>query len=102
MRKRSTSQLTIASLVLFVFLYSSLPIKAQSSASSATIATEKNTVPVLSEASPESVGMSAERFARIDDLVKEYVDKKWIAGNSIGCKRWKDRLLQRIGFWYRN
>ena len=46
-------------------------------------ATEKNTVPVLSEASPESVGMSAERLARIDNLVKEYIDKKWIAGATV-------------------
>ena len=82
MRKRLTSQLLIGSLVLFVFLYGSLPINAQSSAGSAT-ATEKNTVPILSEASPESVGMSAERLARIDNLVKEYVDKKWIAGATV-------------------
>ena len=82
MRKRPTSQLLIASFVLFVFLYGSLPINAQSSGGSAT-ATEKNTVPVLSEASPESVGMSAERLARIDNLVKEYIDKKWIAGATV-------------------
>src|SRR5881392_1487817 len=83
MRKRLTSQLLIASIVLFVLLYSSLPINAQSSASTATTAAGKNIVPVLSEASPGSVGMSAERLARIDNLVKEYVDKKWIAGASV-------------------
>ena len=83
MRKRLTSQLLIASIVLFVFLYSSSPINAQSSTSTATTAAGKNIVPVLSEASPGSVGMSAERLARIDNLVKEYVDKKWIAGASV-------------------
>jgi CubicO group peptidase (beta-lactamase class C family) len=83
MRKRLTSQLLIASIVLFVFLCSSSPINAQSSASTATTAAGKNIVPVLSEASPGSVGMSAERLARIDNLVKEYVDKKWIAGASV-------------------
>jgi CubicO group peptidase (beta-lactamase class C family) len=83
MRKRLTSQLLIVSLVFFVFLYSSLPIIAQSSGSSSTTATEKNTVPILSEALPESVGMSAERLGRIDNLVKEYIDKKWIAGATV-------------------
>jgi len=83
MRKRLTSQLLIASLVFFVFLYGSLPINAQSSAGSSTTGAEKNTVPVLSEASPGSVGMSAERLGRIDNLVKEYIDKKWIAGATV-------------------
>src|SRR6476620_293722 len=83
MRKRPTSQLLIASLVFLVFLSSILPIIAQSSAASSITATEKNTVPVLSEALPESVGMSAERLGRIDDLVKEYIDKKWIAGATV-------------------
>jgi CubicO group peptidase (beta-lactamase class C family) len=34
-------------------------------------------------APPESVGMSTERLSRIDNLVKEYVDKKWIAGAAV-------------------
>ncbi|HUM67105.1 MAG TPA: serine hydrolase domain-containing protein, partial [Chitinophagaceae bacterium] len=37
---------------------------------------------VLKEASPESAGMSTERLKRIDQLIQEYVDKKWIAGGS--------------------
>ena len=37
---------------------------------------------VLKEASPESAGMSTERLKRIDNLIREYVDKKWIAGGS--------------------
>ena len=96
MRKRLTSQLLIASLVFFVFLYGSLPINAQSSAGSSTTGTEKNTVRVLSEASPGSVGMSAERLGRIDNLVKEYIDKKWIAE----YYNWRGPLLQEY-FNYR-
>ena len=36
----------------------------------------------LKEANPESAGMSAERLKRIDNVLQEYVDKKWIAGGS--------------------
>jgi len=82
MRKQLTSQLITPLLVLFVLLYSSFSIHAQSSAG-ATTAAEKSTVPVLREASPGSAGMSAERLSRIDNLVKEYVDKKWIAGAAV-------------------
>ena len=39
--------------------------------------------PSLLEATPASAGMSAERLSRIDDLVKEYVDKRWIAGAAV-------------------
>ncbi len=99
MRKRLTSQLLIASLVFFVFLYSSLPIIAQSSGSSSTTATEKNTVPILSEALPESVGMSADRLARIDNLVKEYIDKKWIAGATVLVAR-EGKIVYYKGLGY--
>ena len=37
---------------------------------------------LLKEASPESAGMSSERLQRIDKVLQEYVDKKWIAGGS--------------------
>jgi len=37
---------------------------------------------LLKEASPESAGMSAERLKRIDNILQEYADKKWIAGGS--------------------
>ncbi len=37
---------------------------------------------VLKEAVPESAGMSSERLQRIDKVLQEYVDKKWIAGGS--------------------
>jgi CubicO group peptidase (beta-lactamase class C family) len=37
---------------------------------------------VLKEAAPESAGMSSERLKRIDKVLQEYVDKKWIAGGS--------------------
>ncbi|HPJ60755.1 MAG TPA: serine hydrolase domain-containing protein [Bacteroidales bacterium] len=39
-----------------------------------------NTVPVLKEASPESAAMSAERLDRIDKMIQDAVDNKWIAG----------------------
>ena len=32
--------------------------------------------------SPESAGMSSERLQRIDKVLQEYADKKWIAGGS--------------------
>ena len=64
---------------IFVFLHSSSPLAAQSSA----ISTKTEIVETLSMAPPESVGMSTERLSRIDNLVKEYVDKKWIAGAAV-------------------
>lgn len=36
--------------------------------------------PVLKKASPESAGMSAARLDRIDNMLQEAVDNKWIAG----------------------
>lgn len=63
----------------FVFLCTSFSIAAQTSAP----ATQPVIVETLKEASAESAGMSTERLARIDNLVKEYVDKKWIAGATI-------------------
>ena len=64
---------------IFVFLHSSSPLVAQSSA----IGTKTAIVGTLSMASPESVGMSTERLSRIDNLVKEYIDRKWIAGAAV-------------------
>jgi CubicO group peptidase (beta-lactamase class C family) len=73
--------------IIFI-LCSVLSLRAQLPDPAATVATKKVTTvstktPVLTEASPASAGMSAERLARIDDLVKEYVDKKWIAGATV-------------------
>ncbi len=34
----------------------------------------------LTTGTPESVGMSSERLGRIDSIVKDYVDRKWISG----------------------
>ena len=39
-----------------------------------------NKVPVLKEASPESVCMSSERLARIDNILQQAVDSSWTAG----------------------
>ncbi|MFI5187826.1 MAG: serine hydrolase domain-containing protein [Chitinophagales bacterium] len=79
----------IAAAVLI--LYSSLSLTAQLQKIPSKLVLKEETAPaaktnnssVLAEAAPASVGMSAERLARIDDLVKEYVDKKWIAGASV-------------------
>src|SRR5689334_8930589 len=82
MRKRLSSQVFNASLVL-VFLCSCLLVTAQSSTNTAAGVKYNDAPSVLSEGSPESVGMSTERLARIDNLVKEYVDKKWVAGAAV-------------------
>ncbi|MBN8878984.1 MAG: beta-lactamase family protein [Sphingobacteriales bacterium] len=34
----------------------------------------------LKEAAPETVGASSERLKRIDNLLQEYIDKKWVGG----------------------
>ncbi|HEV3251730.1 MAG TPA: hypothetical protein VGZ71_12300, partial [Puia sp.] len=36
--------------------------------------------PALMEAQPESAGISTERLKRIDRVIQDYIDKKWIAG----------------------
>jgi len=38
--------------------------------------------PLLKEASPETAGFSSDRLTRIDNLFKEYIDKRWIAGGA--------------------
>ena len=73
----------------FIVFYTSLSLAAQLSADPAPLTSGKDNISVsskgsvLKESSPASAGMSAERLARIDELVKEYVDKKWIAGAAI-------------------
>ncbi len=37
---------------------------------------------ILKDASPETAAMSANRLKRIDNLLQEYIDKKWIAGGT--------------------
>jgi len=80
--RKQFSQLLSFSLVLFIFLTEGLVVTAQSSAPGITDA-KKNATSALREALPESVGMSSARLGRIDGLVKEYVDKKWIAGAAV-------------------
>ena len=36
----------------------------------------------LKEVTPESAGFSSDRLKRIDNLIQEYTDKKWIAGGA--------------------
>ena len=73
----------ITAILLFtVLLCHGWSLYAQSS-DGVAFSSVKNSAPVLTEASPASVGMSAERLAKIDNLVNEYVDKKWIAGATV-------------------
>jgi CubicO group peptidase (beta-lactamase class C family) len=39
--------------------------------------------PVLTETAPQPAGFSADRLQRIDKVVQEYVNNKWIAGASV-------------------
>lgn len=55
--------------------------------------------PLLKEAVPETVGMSTERLKRLDKVLQEYVDKKWIAGASaIVAKNGKIIYYKAIGY----
>jgi len=82
MRKSYGSRLLFAYFVLLVLFIGGSCASAQSSSTSTTL-TKKSALPTLTEALPESVGMSTERLTRIDALVKEYIDKKWIAGATV-------------------
>ncbi|HTQ64321.1 MAG TPA: serine hydrolase domain-containing protein [Puia sp.] len=42
--------------------------------------TQTSVYPTIKEANPESAAMSPDRLKRIDQLVNEYVNNKWIAG----------------------
>ena len=54
---------------------------------------------LLKEASPESAGMSSERLQRIDKVLQEYADKKWLAGGSaIIARDGKIVYYKSIGF----
>jgi CubicO group peptidase (beta-lactamase class C family) len=65
-------------------LYLGFSVVAQIPGSNKAVTPLKNTsFSVLTEASPESVGMSSARLARIDSVFKEYIDKKWIAGATV-------------------
>lgn len=53
----------------------------------------------LKEAAPATAGMSAGRLARIDKLLQEYIDKKWIAGGAaIIAKDGKIVYYKAIGY----
>jgi len=96
--RKQFSQLLSFSLVLFIFLTEGLVVTAQSSAPGITDA-KKNATSALREALPESVGMSSARLGRIDDLVKEYVDKKWIAGAAVLVAR-DEKIVYYKGLGY--
>jgi len=53
----------------------------------------------LKESTPESAGMSSERLQRVDKLLQEYADKKWIGGGSaIIARNGKIVYYKAIGF----
>ncbi|RYZ87382.1 MAG: class A beta-lactamase-related serine hydrolase [Proteobacteria bacterium] len=53
----------------------------------------------LTEGSPESAGMSADRLQRIDKVIQEYVDKHWIAGASaLIARNGKIVYYKAVGF----
>jgi len=92
MRKQRTTDFATLCRKAIVFaitcLYWGLVVTAQSSVDRSTEISDHSGVSlnksaVLVEAPAAAVGMSSERLARIDDLVKEYVDKKWIAGATV-------------------
>jgi CubicO group peptidase (beta-lactamase class C family) len=75
---------TVAIILLFTtLLCDGWSLYAQSSDGIAISSVKNSTGPVLTEASPASAGMSAERLARIDNVINEYIDKKWIAGATV-------------------
>ena len=60
---------------------------------------ESSFAQTLKESSPETAGMSAERLKRIDNVLQEYIDKKWIAGASaIVAKNGKIIYYKAAGF----
>ncbi len=60
---------------------------------------ESSFAQTLKESSPETAGMSAERLKRIDNVLQEYIDKKWIAGASaIVAKNGKIVYYKAAGF----
>ena len=71
--------------ILLPLLFSAalVPAWAQTSTTKAPIVSAAAVKsPTLQEAAPASVGMLAERLARIDALLQEYVSKGWIPGAS--------------------
>ncbi|HEY1114032.1 MAG TPA: serine hydrolase domain-containing protein, partial [Chitinophagaceae bacterium] len=56
---------------------------------------------LLQEASPATVGMSAEKLARIDALLQDYVDKGWIPGASAIIAR-NGKIVYYKSFGYRD
>ncbi|MEN8224588.1 MAG: serine hydrolase domain-containing protein [Bacteroidota bacterium] len=56
---------------------------------------------VLEAGEPESVGMSSDRLARIDNVVSQYLDKKWIPGAVCIIAR-HGKIIYHKGFGYRD
>ena len=70
-------------IVVFLLLSNASLLNAQSSNGNVATTFKNAGSSVLTMGSPSSAGMSAERLSRIDSLVQDYVDKKWIAGVTV-------------------
>lgn len=70
-------------IIVVICLFNNGFLIAQSSHGTSDLSLKSSSSPILTEASPAAAGMSAERLERIDNLVKEYVDKKYIAGAAV-------------------
>jgi len=54
---------------------------------------------ILKEVTPAAAGVSAERLTRIDKILQEYIDKKWIAGGAaIVAKDGKIIYYKAVGY----
>lgn len=62
---------------------------------------ENQIIPDLSEAPPESVGMSSTRLERIDNVLNEYVDNHWIPG-AVAVVTRKGKVVYKKSFGYKN
>jgi len=67
--------------------------------SAATLQAQSTTAKALLPGSPEAAGISAERLSRIDTVLKEYIDKKWLAGaTALVAKDGKIVYYKGIGY----
>ncbi|MDX2049106.1 MAG: serine hydrolase domain-containing protein [Chitinophagaceae bacterium] len=85
-------------LFLLLVVANGLTVLAQSSVSIAKPVISKSSS-VLTETAPAAGGMSAERLSRIDHLIKEYIDKKYITGaTAIVVKDGKIVYYKGVGY----
>src|SRR5438105_12511682 len=86
-------------IVVFLLLSNASLLNAQSSNGNVATTFKNAGSSVLTMGSPSSAGMSAERLSRIDSLVQDYVDKKWIAGATVLVAR-NGKIIYYKGLGY--